>query len=510
MSRFLRCLSSALLVAVLLCSGCSMTPSMPTPKAEQDLPDAYAPAPGDTLLPAAATDTSAYDPQRWWTAFGDSTLTTLVDTAIASNLDLEVAQARVEELAAQFRIARAPLFPSVNANGEARYQSQPASAGIGGEFGGDGSGGGSSRGGSRSITPDRFSFSTYTASLGLSYELDFWGRVRDQRKAALSQYFATAADLQTARISVTSQTISTYFEVASLQRQVALGRRTVDLLEQRLAVTEDRYGRGLASSFQLFTVQQNLGAAQAEQPQLEDQLYDARSRLTTLLGRFAGTASDVLPDSLAPSVDLSPVPAGLPADLLMQRPDVRAEALRLEAARRQVGVARAERLPSLSLTGTGGTQSSALESLVDLDQRFANFAAQLTAPLFQGGRLQANTNAAEARYKQQAARYENTVLTAFREVKAALVAYDRQRERLNRGQEQVASARASFQTQRDRYERGVGTVLSLLDAERGLVQAQTRLAAARTAAVNARLALHRALGGSWTDTDSVKDPRLFR
>lgn len=482
-----------------------MTPSMPTPEAEQELPATFGSAPSDTLLPAAAADTSAYDPKRWWTAFGDPTLTTLVDTALAANLDLEAAQARVEELAAQFRIARAPLFPSVNANGEARYQSQPANTGIGGEFGGGGS-----SGGGRSLTPDRFSFTTYQATLGLSYELDFWGRVRSQRKAALSQYFATAADLQTARMSVISQTISTYFEVAALQRQVALGRRTVDLLEQRLEITEDRYGRGLASSFQLFAVQQNLEAAQAEQPQLESQLYDARSRLQTLLGRFVGDADALLPDSLTTSLDLSPVPAGLPADLLMQRPDVRAAALRLEAARQKIGVARAERLPSLSLTGAGGTQSSALASLVDLDQRFANFAAQLTAPLFQGGRLQANIDAAEARYKQQAARYENTVLTAFREVKAALVAYDRQRERLRRVQEQVASARISFKTQRDRYERGIGTVLSLLDAKRALVQAQTRLAAARQAAVNARLALHRALGGSWTSTDAVDDPRLFQ
>jgi multidrug efflux system outer membrane protein len=193
----------------------------------------------------------------------------------------------------------------------------------------------------------------------------------------------------------------------------------------------------------------------------------------------------------------------------MQRPDVRASALRLEAARQQIGVARAEMLPSLSLTGTGGTQSSDLASLVDLDQRFANFAAQLTAPLFQGGRLRANVDAAEARYRQQAARYEQTVLTAFREVKAALVADAKQRQRLDEVRRQVASARASFRTQRDRYERGIGDVLSLLDAERGLVQARTRLAAARQAAVNARLALHRALGGPWTDAAPVDDPRLF-
>lgn len=498
MSQFLCRISAALLAGGVLLAGCSMTPSMPTPEAEQTLPDSFATAPADSLLPAAAGDTARVASERWWTAFGDSTLTTLVDTVLADNLDLASARARVEELAAQFRIARAPLFPSANASGEYSFQSQPANTGIGGEFGGG-------RGG-----PDRFGFSTYQASLGLSYEIDFWGRVRDQRKAALSQYFATAADLQTARISVVSQTISTYFQVAALQRQVALGRRNVDLLQQRLAITEDRYARGLVPSFQVFTVRQNLEAAEAEQPQLESDLYDARSRLSTLLGQFAGGEQALLPDTLEASPALSPVPAGLPSELLMQRPDVRAGALRLEAARRQIGVARAERLPNLSLTGAGGTQSSDLASLVDLDQRFANFAAQLTAPLFQGGRLQANIDAAEARYKQQAANYEKTVLTAFREVKASLVAYEKARERLRSVTEEVASARSSFETQRDRYERGVGDVLSLLDTERGLIRARTRQAAARLAAVNAKLALHRALGGSWTEAEPVDDPRLFK
>jgi multidrug efflux system outer membrane protein len=514
MTQLLRHTAALLMGVGLVLAGCSMTPSMPAPEAERTLPETFAPAPGDTTLPAAAADTARAEVERWWTAFGDTTLTTLVDTALVANLDLEAARARVEELAAQFRIARAPLFPSINANGQYSYQNQPANTGIGGAIGGgdgngDGGNGGAPGGGQQSF-PDRFAFSTYQATLGLSYELDFWGRVRSQRKAALSQYFATAADLQTARISVVSQTISTYFQVASLRRRVALGRQAVDLLRQRLEITQDRYARGLASSFQLFTVRQNLEAARSEQPQLESQLYDARSRLSTLLGRFVGAERALLPDSIDAALDLSPVPAGLPADLLMQRPDVRAGALRLEAARQQIGAARAEMLPSLSLTGTGGTQSSALASLVDLDQRFANFAAQLTAPLFQGGRLRANVDAAEARYEQRAAAYENTVLTAFREVKAALVAYDKQRRRVRTVREQVASARASFRTQRDRYERGIGDVLALLDAERGLVQARTRLAVARLAAVNARLALHRALGGPWTDADPVEDPRLLR
>ena len=474
-----------------------MTPEMSTPEAEQDLPDRFEAAPGDTTLPAAAADTAAYDATRWWAAYEDSSLTALVDTALAANLNLEEAQGRVEELAAQFRIARAPLFPSVTANGQGNYQNQPANTGIGGAIGG-GQG------------PDRFEFTDYQATLGLSYELDFWGRVRSQRTAALSQYFATAADLQTARLSVISQTISTYAQIASLRRQVRLGERTVGLLEERVAVTEDRYARGLVPSFQLYTVRQSLQAAQADQPDLERRLYEAQSRFATLLGRFAGEQRALLPDSMTVPLAPEPVPAGLPADLLMQRPDVRGAALRLEAARQEIGVARAEMLPSLSLTGQGGTQSSELADLVDPGQVFASFAAQLTAPLFQGGRLRATLNAAEARYKQQAARYEQTVLTAFQEVKASLVAYEKQRRRYREVERQVDTARDAFQAQRDRYERGVGDVLGLIDAERTLVQAQTRLAGVGLAVVNARLALHRALGGPWTDAEPVDDPRLFR
>ncbi len=474
-----------------------MTPEMSTPEAEQDLPDRFEAAPGDTTLPAAAADTAAYDATRWWAAYEDSSLTALVDTALAANLNLEEAQGRVEELAAQFRIARAPLFPSVTANGQGNYQNQPANTGIGGAIGG-GQG------------PDRFEFTDYQATLGLSYELDFWGRVRSQRTAALSQYFATAADLQTARLSVISQTISTYAQIASLRRQVRLGERTVGLLEERVAVTEDRYARGLVPSFQLYTVRQSLQAAQADQPDLERRLYEAQSRFATLLGRFAGEQRALLPDSMTVPLAPEPVPAGLPADLLMQRPDVRGAALRLEAARQEIGVARAEMLPSLSLTGQGGTQSSKLADLVDPGQVFASFAAQLTAPLFQGGRLRATLNAAEARYKQQAARYEQTVLTAFQEVKASLVAYEKQRRRYREVERQVDTARDAFQAQRDRYERGVGDALALIDAERTLVQAQTRLAGVGLAVVNARLALHRALGGPWTDAEPVDDPRLFQ
>jgi outer membrane protein TolC len=194
----------------------------------------------------------------------------------------------------------------------------------------------------------------------------------------------------------------------------------------------------------------------------------------------------------------------------MQRPDVQAAASRLEATRQQIGAARARLLPSLSLTADGGTQSSDLASLVDIDQRFANFAASLTAPLFQGGARRAEVDAARARYRQQVATYEQTLLVAFREVQAALVAYQEQQRSYRRVLQQEEAARASLENQRRRYERGIGDYLALVDAEQNLVQVLQRRATAKRAVMTARLTLYRALGGGWTAVPPPDDPRLFQ
>lgn len=478
-----------------LLGGCSLTPSVPAPPAEASLPNRYT-AP-DSLGMESLQDTTRTASSRWWTAFGDTTLSTLVDSALVANRDLRAARARLEELAAQFRIARAPLFPSATASSDRQYQNTPANTGIGGAIGGG-------RG------PDRFEFVNYTATLGLSYEIDLWGRVRSQRNAALSQFFASAADVHAARLTVISQTLSAAFEIGALRTQVRLTEENVQLLRERLELTQDRYARGLATSFELYTVRQQFEQARADQPDRTRELYDAQTRLAVLLGRFAGAVPDELRVDRAAAPVLEPVPPGLPAALLMQRPDVQAAAARLEATRQRIGAARARLLPSLSLTAEGGTQSADLASLVDVDQRFAAFVTSLTAPLFQGGALRAEVDAARARYRQQVATYEQTLLVAFREVQAAVVAYAQQQQRYTRVQQQEEAAQASVQAQRRRYERGIGDYLALVDAEQNLVQVQQRLAITRQAVLNARLVLHRALGGTWTDAPSTDDPRLFR
>lgn len=502
-------LCSALVAALFLVgSGCSLTPQMDSPETEATLPDAY-----DTPLVEdgplyAENDSTRLDPVRWWTAFDDPALNALIDTALVRNLDLERTRAVVDEIASQFRIARAPLFPQATANGSYNRQTQPANTGIGGALGGGGAPDGS--------VPDRFTFDTYSLSLALSYELDFWGRLRNQRGAALERFMGSVDAVQTARQQVIAQTISTYFEVATLEREIRLGEETIRVLQERVDLAEDRYDRGLVRSFEVYALRQELQAAQAEQPQRESQLADARGRLSVTLGQFVGDVDEAVMQAArsAPRDEvlatLQPVPPGLPSDLLMARPDLRADARELNAARREIGVARANRLPSFSLTGEGGVQNSTLDDLLNIDQRFTSLVASVAAPVFQAGRLRAEQDAAEARYTQARATYEQTLLTALQEVHAALTAYEKQQEQYALVQDQLEEAESSASNQMRRYERGIGDYATALDAERTRLQAAQRLTAAEEALVGSRIALHRALGGAWVAPPESDDPRLFR
>lgn len=481
--RSVTLLLSALLPALWL-AGCSFAPVVQTPAPVAALPTQF----------AWADSAADYTPLAWWEGFEDPVLNRLIDSTLAANLDLVQAVARVEEVRALYRIERAALFPAVQASVGGSSQDQSANSGF---FSALGGGGGDDPDGAPQ-GPDRISFSTYTASLGLSYEIDFWGRVRNSTRAALSDYFAGEADLEAARLAVLSQTITTYFENVDLRRRVALASETVDLLTERVGQTEDRYNRGLITSFELYATLQDYRNIQAGLPLLERQLIDAEGRLAVLVGRYAGHIAPLLADTLAPTVNTDPVPAGLPADVLLQRPDVRAAAQRLEAARYRIGARKAEQYPNLSLSGTLGLQGNTLESLTDLDQWYSTLAGTLTAPLFQGGRLRANVDAAEARYVQQAAAYTRTVLTAYQEAESALAAYEKERQRYAFLQNQYTESLATIDLQADRFESGVGTYLDYLDAYRTLLNVETNLSAARRDLALARLGIHRALGGGWT------------
>ena len=471
-------------LALLASAGCSFAPDPELPQPAADLPE--------TFLESEAA--GEYAPLEWWRDFHDPTLDALIDSALVSNLDLVEAVARVEQARALSGIAWADLFPQLQVAGDVSRTSQPANTGIGGALGG-------LRGDSTQVGPsfDRFDFTTYSASLGFSWELDFWGRARNDGRAAAADLMASRADLHAARLAVLSETISTYFRIADLRERVGLTGETVDVLEEREALTVTRYDRGLVSSLELYQVRLDLRTVQASLPQIETQLADAEGRMAVLLGKFAGRIDPLLVVDPDPNPSLDPIDTGIPADMLLQRPDLRAAAERLEAARFRVGARKAQLLPTLSLSGSVGQQSSDVGGLFDSGQWFTNLIGGLTAPIFQGGRLRNNVKAAEAQYIQFAAAFGRAVLTAVYEVETSLVGYEEERERHAFLTSQRDEAQASADLQARRYAAGVAGYTDYLDALRTLLGVQSTLSAAGTELALARLAVHRALGGGWTE-----------
>ena len=485
-------------VALLLLQACSFAPAPSVPEPVAEVPGSFAGGalPGD------------YQAREWWAAFDDPILNTVVDSVLAANFDLAEAVARVQQARAQAGIARSGLFPTVQASASVTDQNTPANAGFGEQFrkltGGED---GEVPGGVE--FPDRLEFTTYSLGADFAYELDFWGRARNDARAAGAQYLATEADYHAARIGVLATTITTYFEIVALRRRTALTRELIEVLQEREDLAGTRYERGLVTSFELYQVRQDSRNTQAGLPQLETQLNDAEGRLAVLLGGYRSKLDAIVPQSLAPASLADPVAAGVPADLLFQRPDVRAAGLRLDAARFTIGARRAELLPSLSISGTIGVQSSKADGLFNVDQWFRNLLVNLTAPIFQGGRIRSNIALAHAQFSQLAAAYGRSVVTAVYEVEAALTALANEDRRHDFLTSQREEAQASVALQSQRYESGVAGYTDYLDALRTRLNVESTLAAAGRDLALARLAVHRALGGDWTaELESLEGPKM--
>jgi len=501
--------ASASFALLLLLQGCGLPPAPDLVLPTDSIPAGY-PVADELGAVDTPRDTSTAWSSNWWADFGDARLDSLVVLADLENLDLAEALARVQEAEARVGIATAGLLPQLNAGADASRSESPNNTGFGRQIGellggleGD-STGGAPDGDSAQAAPDRFANTNYSTSLALSWELDLWGRIRNDRRAAVADLLGSREDLAALHISVVAQTISTWFELSDLTDRIALTEEIVEVLQERAELAENRYNQGLATSFELYQLRGDLRATQTSLPQLRGQLADAERRLALLTASFPGELNDLIQgagEGLS-AVEPTPVPPGIPADVLAQRPDVRAAARRLEAARFRVGARRAELLPRLTLTGSLGLQSSEASELFDLDQWFSNLAAGLTAPLFQGGRLRANLAASEAAYAQRVAAYTRVVLTAVGEVEATLRQYQEQRARAELVSDQRAEAEASLNLQVERYSAGVGGYADYLDALRNALSVRSSAATARRDLALARLAVHRALGGSWVTPDS--------
>jgi len=471
-------------LAILALPACvSLAPAPSTPSIVDAMPAQF-----DHEGPSGATG-EAYNPQAWWSAFEDPVLNELIDDALANNLDIAQSVARLEQVRSQARIARAAQFPNLEASVSASDSSSPLAGSAFGDLGGG------------AIT--RIENQTIAPSVSAAYELDLFARNRNDAGAARQDAIASAYDLQSVQLAAAADTISTYFEIVNTRRQIELTIWIASALNDRVESTEAQFQRGLTGSFELYQIRQQLRATQASLPQLESALADAENRLGVLVGAYPGALDETLSRPLTPRLVFEPVPAGLPAQLLEQRPDVAAAWTRLEAARLRIGARRAERYPQLSLSASFGAQGNTLSSGFDFAGNWTrSLAASIVAPIFNAGRISANIRAARAQYDENAAAYSAAVLGAFREVDSAFADYEAQRQRYLLITAQLDEARLSFDLQKRRYASGVGTYTAYLDALTTVYQVRSDLSASAQAMALARLTIHRALAGDWLSSSA--------
>ena len=337
-------------------------------------------------------------------------------------------------------------------------------------------------------------------SLSASYEIDFWGRVRRSSEAARAQALASRYARDVVRLSIAGLTAQTWFALRSLDEQIALTQRTLDARERGVGIVELRLEAGTASRLDL---EQARGSRADAAIQLRD-LQRQRALAQTLLGRLTGRPGlSVPPSAGAEALTAMPVPPqpppGLPSELLERRPDLRQAEEQLVAANAQIGVARAAMLPTISLTGALGGQSTALAGLIDSGARIWSLGFGLSLPIFDGGRLQARSDQAVARERQALAAYQGAAQSAFREVSDALIAGSAAREvEADVIARSEATAR-SLELSRLRYLAGYSGALEVLDAQRSANTAELDVVRNRQTRLNAAVDLFKALSGGWTD-----------
>ncbi len=446
---------------------------------------------------AASEVVGSYEPLEWWKTFDDPVLDQVIAAVLASNFDLAEAVARVDQARARERFAKSSAIPSLQPAVLVSEFDIPISSGIGAQL--EGLGVISDE--NKSLFPDRLGLTTYNIGLDFSYELDFWGRDRNDALATGAELMASESDYLTARMGVLAETVRIYLEMVNLRHQHGLAGEIVEILLQRELLAESRYDRGLTDLRDLHAVRQSLREAQAELPQIEALLADAEGRLWILAGGYRADLANMLSNSRIPSIVFKPVPVGIPADLMVQRPDVLAAMQRLEAARYSVGARRADRWPRLSLQGSIGLRSTDSSMWFDTEQWFRTFSMNLLGPVFQGSRIRSNIALAEAKLNEAVNAFGRSVVTAVNEVEAALVGLQASRQRHSLLVSLKNEAEAETELQEQRYLSGVGDYEAFLAAAQSQRGTESALSAARRDLGYARLALHRALGGAWTSED---------
>ncbi|MFN4089159.1 MAG: efflux transporter outer membrane subunit [Alphaproteobacteria bacterium] len=444
-------------------SACAIVPGTAPPQAPA--PEAWRYVSAPVPAPAPRPD--------WWEAFGEPELVRLVETAQRNNPDLEAAVQRIAQAAADVRAAGATLLPTVGASGSAARSGRGTSDSLLASWG-----------------------SSYQAAFDASYEIDLWGANRAAVGAARARVAASVYDRDAAALTLAADVATTWLQYAALGDQIRTSRATLDIARSILEVVETRFRLGAISPLELAQQRGAVASIEASIPDLERQRALTLNSLALLSGEVPAGF-----ETSAPSLsDIRlPVPApGLPSALLARRPDIARAEAQLAAADADIVQARAAFYPSIRLTAAGGTSSAELASLFRPESIFANLAAGLTAPFFQGGRLEAGLERTEARRAELAAIYRRTLLAAFTDVEDVLAAASLLAEVEGAQTRAAAEAREAYRLAEIRYRAGAIDLLTVLDTQRSLLSAEDTLIRTRLARHNAAVGLYRALGGGWS------------
>ncbi|MBU2571787.1 MAG: efflux transporter outer membrane subunit [Gammaproteobacteria bacterium] len=421
----------------------------------------------------------------WWRQLNDPVLNDLVEQALRNNLDLKIAIANIEQYRGLYRTTRANLFPQIS--GQAGYDRRQASAGQ--------------TGAANTLSDSDF------AQLGVSmlWELDVWGQLRRAKEAAFADLLAQKYIRDAVVLTLVSAIAQTYIDLRALDDQLTITRQTVDTLTEENRIAKTRFEAGYASEIEVSQSNSELERRRAQIPLYEQQIAQTEHTLSLLLGQSPATISRGLPLG---DMQIPKVPAGLPSDLLLRRPDIQQAEQNLISANARIGVARGEYFPKVQLTGDLGQASLEIASLFAPGANYWTIGTRLLGPIFTAGKIAGQVQTAEAAQQAALAGYQKAILTGFREFEDALIARTKSDERQAMQGQRVTALKNYLHLSHLRFDEGYTPYLEVLDALRQYYEGQIEWVQAKNDRLSAAIQLYRAMGGGWLIQESDDVPKL--
>ena len=491
-----------LLATSLVLSGCNLAPDHVRPA----LPVPERSPQGPAYAPTSDVDAAAFAERSWRDFFVEPRLRDVIATSLINNRDLRLALANVEQARAQYRIQRADLFPTLSVTASPTYQKSPfgaAGAGAGAPGAGVGTGTGAGTGGGTGVGAGAGAVAgagggaldIYSISAGISaWEIDLFGRVRNLSAAAQQEFFAVEENRRATQTTLVAEVANAWLTMAADQERLSAARKTASAFQQTVDLTQARFKAGVASELEVRQARTSLDRANSDIANLTTQVAQDQNALNLLAG--STVPAPLLPEGLpATGATIERLPADLPSEVLLRRPDIVSAEHRLIAANANIGAARANFFPRISLTAALGTVSLGLSNLFSKNSETWSIGGSANLPIFDAGRNRGGLDYAKATRDAMVATYERTVQTAFREVADALARRGTVDDQLAAQRSLVDNTNASFRLSDARFRAGIEGFLNTLDSQRNLYAAQQELVGTRLLRETNAVELYRSLGG---------------